>query len=126
MRGLLLQPVCGPAETEVLECVHRSGALRFPWIDRDGLAEREWLGASFISCRSTLQEQFTCPCALLLLTVLRGHGFGFKLLRLVMGDERVDEWVEVAFHHEIQLVNRQADTVIADSVFFEVVSTNLF
>lgn len=60
----------------------------------------------FIRCRSSRQGQFTCACMLLLSPTLGCHGFGLKFLCLVMCDERVDEWVEVAFHHEIQLVNR--------------------
>src|SRR6185503_13104100 len=51
---------------------------------------------------------------------------GLQLLRLVMRDERIDERIEVAFHHEIELVDRQADAVIGDAVLFEVVSANLF
>jgi len=56
---------------------------------------------------------------------LRGDGFGLQLLRLIVCDERVDEWVEIAFHHEVELVNRQADAVISDAVLFEVVGADL-
>ena len=36
---------------------------------------------------------------------LSGDGFGLQLLRLVVSDERVDERIEIAFHHEVELVN---------------------
>src|SRR6185295_2142502 len=54
------------------------------------------------------------------------HRFGFQLLSLVMCDECVDEGIEVSFHYEIELVNRQADTMVADAVLLEVVRANLF
>src|SRR6476646_10307999 len=57
--------------------------------------------------------------------MLSGDSFGLQLLRLVVSDERVDEWIEVAFHHEVELMNRQPDAVIADAVLFEIVSANL-
>ena len=37
---------------------------------------------------------------------LCGDGFSFQLLRLVMRHKRIDEGVEVALHHEIELMNR--------------------
>ena len=37
---------------------------------------------------------------------LSRDGISLQLLRLVMRDERIDEGIEVAFHHEIELVNR--------------------
>jgi hypothetical protein len=42
-----------------------------------------------------------------------------------MRDERLDEGIEVAFHHEIKLVDRQTDAMIRNAILFEVVSTNL-
>src|SRR5687768_13943076 len=50
--------------------------------------------------------------------------FSLQLLRLIVGDECVDERIEVAFHNQIELMNRQADAVIRDPVFLEVVRTN--
>src|SRR5215213_7227824 len=53
------------------------------------------------------------------------NGVGLQLLRLVMRYERVDERIEVTFHHEIELVNRQTNAMITDAIVFEVVSANL-
>src|SRR5215213_3745570 len=57
---------------------------------------------------------------------LRRHRLRFQLLSLVMRDESVDERIEIAFHHEVQLMDRQTNPMIADAVFLEVISTNLF
>src|SRR5438874_7874075 len=56
---------------------------------------------------------------------LSSHCLGFQLLGLIMSDECVDERIKVAFHHEIELVNSQADAVIANTILFEVVGANL-
>ena len=40
--------------------------------------------------------------------------------------KRVDDRVELAFHHQIQLVQRQADAVIGQAVLREIVSADFF
>src|ERR1043165_23251 len=57
--------------------------------------------------------------------LLSRDSFGFQLLSLIVRDQRIDERVEVALHHEIELVNGQTNAVITDAVLFEVVSANL-
>ena len=61
--------------------------------------------------------------------MLSGHrrkGFLFQLLGLIVRGERIDNRIEGAVHHLIELMNRQADAVIADAILFEVVSANFF
>src|SRR5215204_2819716 len=55
-----------------------------------------------------------------------GDGLGLELLGLVVRDEGVDELVERALHDEVELVDGEADAVVADAVLLEVVGANLF
>ena len=57
---------------------------------------------------------------------LCGDDFSFQLFGLVVRDERVDEFVNVAFHEEVELMEGQTNAVIGDAVIFEVVSANFF
>lgn len=57
---------------------------------------------------------------------LNQHCFLLQLLGLVMRGESVDDLIERAVHHQIKLVNRQADPVIRDAILFEVIGTNFF
>src|ERR1019366_6171777 len=43
------------------------------------------------------------------------------LLALVMGDQGIENGIHFALHHEIELMQRQADTVIAHAILREVV-----
>src|SRR5258706_2364989 len=47
-----------------------------------------------------------------------------ELFGLVIRGERIENGVELAIHHEIQLMERQADAVIRDAVLREVVGAN--
>src|SRR5580765_5386714 len=49
----------------------------------------------------------------------------FHFLALVVGDERVEDRVHFAFHHEIELMEREADAVIAYAILREVVCADL-
>ena len=81
-------------------------ALRLAVTDKQnvsglGHTDLELSAWSFVLCLGTKnKEQKTKD------KVLGSHGLGFEFLGLVMRHQRVDEWVEVTFHHEIQLVNR--------------------
>src|ERR1019366_7266891 len=46
------------------------------------------------------------------------------LLALVMGDEGIEDGIHFAFHHEIELMQRQADAVIAHAILREVVGAD--
>src|SRR5687767_405838 len=57
---------------------------------------------------------------------LRRNRFVLEFFSLIVCGECLDEFVDVAFHHQIQLMNGETDAVIGDAVFLEVVSANLF
>ena len=57
--------------------------------------------------------------------LLRLHRFA-QLLGLEVGDERVDDCVEVAVHDLGEVVHGQADAVIGDAVLREVVRADFF
>ncbi len=42
-----------------------------------------------------------------------------------MGDERVDDGLQAAFHDEVELVEGEADAVIGEAILREVLSANL-
>src|ERR1017187_1451306 len=46
------------------------------------------------------------------------------LLALVMRDQGVEDGIHFAFHHEIELMQRQADAVIADAILREVIGAD--
>src|ERR1017187_1059776 len=46
------------------------------------------------------------------------------LFALVVGDQRVEDGVHFALHHEIELMERQADAVIAHAILREVVGAD--
>src|SRR5688572_5159439 len=43
-----------------------------------------------------------------------------------MSAQRVDKIVQLAFHYEIELVDGQADAMVGDAIFLEVVGSDLF
>src|SRR6185295_3402862 len=49
----------------------------------------------------------------------------FHFLALVMSNERVEDRVHLAFHHEIELMERETDAVIAHAILREVVGADL-
>src|SRR5450756_1647915 len=53
----------------------------------------------------------------------------FRLLlhffALIMGDQRVEDGIHFALHHEIELMERQSDAVIAHAVLRKVVGADL-
>src|SRR5260370_18589089 len=50
----------------------------------------------------------------------------FQLFGLVVRTERIEDGIHLALHHEIQLMERQADAVIRDAVLREVVGADFF
>src|SRR5712671_3579016 len=52
--------------------------------------------------------------------------FFFQLLSLVVSGEPFDNRVERSVHDLIQLMNSQADAVVANAVLFEVISADFF
>jgi hypothetical protein len=48
------------------------------------------------------------------------------LLRLIMGDQRVDDWLQLAIHYLLELVNGEADAMIGEPVLGKIVGANLF
>src|SRR5579871_164638 len=48
-----------------------------------------------------------------------------QLARAVIGDERVDDLVHLAIHHEIELMEGESDAVVGDAVLREVVGADL-
>ena len=52
--------------------------------------------------------------------------FFFQLLGLIVRGKRVDDGIEAAIHHHVELVQGQPNTVIANSILFEVVGADLF
>ena len=57
---------------------------------------------------------------------LNQNGFLLQLLGLVVRGKSVDDLIERAIHHQVELMNRQTDAVIGDAIFFEVVSADFF
>src|SRR5271157_1319743 len=53
-------------------------------------------------------------------------GVLLQFLGLVVGGEGVENGIHLALHHEIQLMQRQADAVIRHAVLREVVGADLF
>jgi len=47
---------------------------------------------------------------------LRRYAFLFQFFGLVIGGERVDDGIEAAIHHDVELMQRQADAVIGDAI----------
>src|SRR5690606_29536876 len=45
-------------------------------------------------------------------------------LRLVIGDQGIDDLVEFSHHHAIELVERQVDAVVGNATLWEVVGAN--
>ena len=52
--------------------------------------------------------------------------FFFQLLGLIVRGKCVDDGIETAVHHHVELVQGQPNAVIANSILFEVVRANLF
>src|ERR1017187_2676596 len=50
---------------------------------------------------------------------------GLQLFRLVVRDESIDDGLQAAFHHQVKLVQGQADAVIGEAILRKVVSANL-
>src|SRR5260370_5997352 len=48
----------------------------------------------------------------------------FHFFALVMRDQRIEDGIHFAFHHEIELMQRQADAVIAHAILREVVGAD--
>ena len=57
---------------------------------------------------------------------LRGLRFAFQLFGLVVGDERVNDGLQAALHHEVELVQSEADAMVGDSILRKVVGADLF
>ena len=57
---------------------------------------------------------------------LNQYGFFLELLGLVVSGETVDDLIEGAVHDEVELMNRESDSMIGDPVVFEVIGTDLF
>src|SRR5947207_528808 len=49
-----------------------------------------------------------------------------EFLRLIVGTEGVNEFIELAVEHKIELVYGQADAMIGDAILFEIISADLF
>ena len=55
------------------------------------------------------------------------HGAGlFQFFGLVVGDERLDDGLEVAVHHLSQVVESEADAMIGDAILGKIVGPDLF
>jgi hypothetical protein len=50
----------------------------------------------------------------------------FQFLGLIMSAESFDEFIELAFHHYVQLVAGKSDPMVRNAIFFEIVRTDLF
>src|SRR5208283_169625 len=53
-------------------------------------------------------------------------GLLLQFFGLVIGGEGVEDGIHLTLHHEIQLMQREADAVIRDAVLREVVGADLF
>ena len=49
----------------------------------------------------------------------------FEFLRLEVGGQRLDERLQLAFHHLIQLMQREADAVIRNAILREIIGADL-
>src|ERR1700679_3081241 len=54
------------------------------------------------------------------------RGLRLQLLCRVVGDEGVDGWLDLAFHHHRELVVSKADAVVSKAILREVVGADLF
>src|ERR1044071_8180882 len=52
--------------------------------------------------------------------------FSLELFRFVIGNQRVDQFSDLTFHKQVQLVSGIANSVIADAVVFEIVGSDFF
>ncbi len=58
--------------------------------------------------------------------LLSGDCLSLQFLGLVVRPEGFNKFIDLAFHDEVELVNRKADAVIRDAVLLEVISAYLF
>src|SRR5437667_11738955 len=49
----------------------------------------------------------------------------FEFFSLIIGGQRVDNGIELAIHHLVELMQRQADAMVGDAVLREVVRPDL-
>ena len=54
-----------------------------------------------------------------------GH-FAFQSLGLKECDQSVDHIPDIAFHHAVELMNREANTVVGQTILREVIGANFF
>ena len=54
-----------------------------------------------------------------------GFGVTLELLGLIVRNKRVDQFADVTFHEQVQLVRRVAYAMIRDAIVLEVVGANL-
>jgi hypothetical protein len=54
------------------------------------------------------------------------NGSASQLLDLELRSERIDHWIKIAHQHILQLVQRKADAMVGDAIFFEVLGANFF
>src|SRR5579863_7495699 len=57
---------------------------------------------------------------------LRGGAFFLELLGLIVRGQGLEDLVEFALHHKIQLVERESDAVIGQAVLAKVISADFF
>ena len=54
------------------------------------------------------------------------NGSASQLHDLELRSERIDHWIKIAHQHILQLVQRKADAMVGDAIFFEVVGAYFF
>src|ERR1035438_1780867 len=66
------------------------------------------------------------PCRSAVSTLIAGSvGLFLQLLGVIEIGAGGDQLVQAAFHHLVELIQRQADAVVGDPVFLEVISADL-
>src|ERR1019366_1139919 len=92
-----------------------------------------WESSTSAVSRGTAMQpssRMRAPCPNAVCTVIRRLVYRslfrllFHLLALVMGDQGIENGVHFALHHEIELMQRQADAVIAHAILREVVGAD--
>src|SRR5437870_13326143 len=76
-----------------------------------------WRSRYRVACTSTSEGRISAG--------RRGRAVAAQLLRAFLREQRVDELVEVAVEHRLQLVRRDADAMVGHAVLREVVGPDL-
>src|SRR5690606_14347989 len=78
-------------------------------------------GVSRYAARSLVRASAIRLSRRISLTLLDQFG---KKCSLVIGDQRIDQFIQIAFHDPVELVERQVDTVIGNATLREIIGAD--